>query len=145
MTQYPVVIRVVGEGDGMQVKATTSVELALKGGKSLEAELSCIEIDYQAMLAAVRAALVSAGKGKSRDPRAYWFAGKYLAEFMERLEAHGFYLVGKNTTPAAHLGMSASSVKRMIAFHGRYRDPFSIDPTVPLTAYREHREPRARK
>ena len=58
----------------------------------------------------MRQALASAGEGLFRDSRAYWFAGKYLADFVSRLESHGFYLVDKNKTPAKHLDISRASV-----------------------------------
>jgi hypothetical protein len=142
MTQYPVVLDIVDEGDRIQVKATTSIERALESAEPLQGELRDIENDYEAALAGVRAALASAGKGRARDPRAYWLAGKCLAEFTEQLEARGFYLVGKNTTPARHLGISASSVWKMIAFYRRYPDPSSINTSIPWSAYRDNKVPR---
>ena len=141
-TQYPVVLEVKTTEKGHQVKATTSIDRALKDAKSLQAELRCIEMDYKTALAAVREALCSTGKGRFRDPRAFWFAGKYLAEFIARLEAHGFYLLEKNKTPAKHLGISRASVEKMMAFYRRYPDPFRIDISVPWTLYRDNKEPR---
>ncbi len=142
MTQYPIVLEVKETDKGLRIRATTSVSRALEQAKSLQSELRCIELDYGATLAAVREALASAGKRGHRDPRAYWFAGKYLAEFIGRLEGHGFYLVGKNTTPAEHIGMSRASVEKMMAFYQRYPDPFKIDRSVPWSKYRDNREPR---
>jgi hypothetical protein len=141
MTQYPVVLETKAAGDKTRVKATTSIERALADDKSLEAELRFIEIDYQASIAAARTALASAGTGMYRDQRAYWLAGKYLADFMERLERHGFYLVDMNKTPARHLGMSESSIKRIIAFYRRYPDPRRIDLKIPWSTYRDNKEP----
>jgi hypothetical protein len=140
MTQYPVVLEAKTGGDRITVKATTSIERALTGDKSIEAELRFIEMDYQATLAAAHAALASAGTGLGRDPRAYWLVGKYLADFMDRLEAHGFYLVDMNKTPARHLGMSESSIGKIIAFYRRYPDPRTIDLSVPWSTYRDNKE-----
>jgi hypothetical protein len=140
MTQFPVALETKSSGDIIRVKATTSVERALTGDKSIEAELRFIEMDYQASLAAARAALASAGTGARRDARAYWLVGKHLADFMDRLEAHGFYLVEPNETPARHLGISGSSVYRAIAFYRRYRDPRSIDLAIPWSIYRDNKE-----
>lgn len=140
MSQYPIVLEVKINDNGVQVRATTAIERALKNAKSLEAELRCIELDYGSTLAAVRGALGSAAKGRLRDPRAFWFAGKYLAEFLGRLESHGFYLVDKNKTPAKHLGISRASVEKMIAFYSRYDDPFQIDASVAWCVYRDNRE-----
>ena len=142
MTEYPVVLEAKTTGDSVKVKATTSIERALTGDRSLEAELRFIEMDYQATLGGARAALGSAGTGRRRDARAYWLAGKYLADFMDRLEAHGFYLVDMNKTPARHLGMSGSSISKAIAFYRRYPDPFSIDTSIPWSTYRDNKEPR---
>jgi hypothetical protein len=141
MTQYPVVIEVTRTKDDLQVKATTSIELVLEGGNSLETELGCVETDYKAALVGAGAALASAGRGRCRDPKAYWLAGRYLAEFFDRLETRGFYLVEKNKTPARHLGVSESSIRKMIAFHRRYADPRKIDPSISWSAYRENRAP----
>ena len=141
-TQYPVVLEVKTTEKGLQVQAATSIDRALENGKSLQAELRCIEVDYRTTLAGVKEALGSAGKGRFRDPRAFWFAGKYLAEFIARVESHGFYLVGKNITPAKHLGISRASVEKMMSFYGRYADPFLIDISVPWTLYRDNKEPR---
>jgi hypothetical protein len=141
-TQYPVVLEVKATEKGLRVQATTSIDRALTDAKSLQAQLRCIEVDYKTTLAAVREALGSTGKGRFRDPRAFWFAGKYLAEFIARLESHGFYLVGKNITPAKHLGTSRASVEKMMSFYGRYPDPFRIDITVPWTLYRDNKQPR---
>ena len=140
MIQYPVALDVKATEDGVKVKATTSIDRALEKTKSLEAELRCIEIDYRTTLCAIKEALASAGTGRFRDPRAYWFAGKYLADFMGRLESHGFYLVQKNITPAKHLGISRASIEKMMAFYRRYPDPFEIDSSIPWTRYRDNRE-----
>lgn len=141
MTHYPIVLEAKGVGGAFKVKATTSIERALTDDKSIEAELRFIEMDYEATLAAARAALSAAGKGMKRDPRAYWLAGKYLADFMDRLDGHGFYLVDPNETPARHLGTSASSVYKAIAFYRRYPDPSSIDLSIPWSTYRDNKEP----
>jgi hypothetical protein len=140
MTQHPLVLEVTTAGGRTQVKATTSIERALEGGRSLEAELRFVEIDYRATLAGDGAALASAGRGRYRDARAYWLAGKYLADFMDRLEAQGFYLVEMNETPARHLGVSKSSVYKAIAFYRRHPDPRKIDLSIPWSAYRDNKE-----
>jgi len=144
MTQYPVVLEVEETAAGWRVRAATAIERALERPTSLQAELRCIELDYQATLAAVREALASAGKGRDRDPRAFWYAGKYLADFIGRLESHGFYLVEKNIAPARHLGISRASVEKMMAFYQRYPDPFQIDTSVPWSAYRDNKERQAK-
>lgn len=140
MMHYPVALEVQETDTGLRVRATTAIERALEHAGSLQAELRCIELDYQTTLAAVREAISSAGTGRYRDPRAFWFAGRYLVEFITRLETHGFYLVEKNITPAKHLGISRASVEKMIAFYQRYPDPFKIDASVPWSAYRDNRE-----
>jgi hypothetical protein len=142
MMQYPVVLAIEETQGGQRVRATTAIERALEHPASLQAELRCIEVDYRTTLAAVKGALASAGKGRYRDPRAFWFAGKHLAEFIARLESHGFYLVEKNITPAKHLGISRASVEKMISFYQRYPDPFKIDASVSWSTYRDNREPR---
>lgn len=145
MTRYPVVLEVTGSGETVQARATTSIELALDGGKSLQAALRSIETDYLVTLTAVKSVLASAGASTSRDPRFYWFVGLLLTQFIERLEAHGFYLVGKNRTPAKHVGMSATSVQSMMSFYRRYPDPYKIDPSLPWSAYRDRKEARRSK
>ena len=141
MRQYPVVLEVKPTGEGLQVQATTSIERALENGRSLQAELRCIEVDYQVTLSAVKQALASGVRGRLGDPRAFWFAGMHLGEFLRRLESHGFYLVGKNTTPAKHLGVSRDSMEKILAFYRRYEDPFKIDASVTWSKYRDNKEP----
>lgn len=140
MKQYPVVLEVKVDGDALQVKATTSIERALENGRSLQAELRCIELDYQITLSAMKQALALGSRERSGNPRAFWFAGMYLGKFLKRLESHGFYLVGKNTTPAKHLGMSRASVEKILAFYRRYDDPFKIDTSIPWSTYRDNKE-----
>ena len=140
MRQYPVVLELKKKDKGLQVQATTSVERALENAKSLQAELRCIELDYNITLAAVKKALASVEEDRFRDPRAFWYAGKYLVEFIARLQSHGFYLVGKNTTPAEHLGISRASVEKMMAFYNRYPDPYQIDISIPWSKYRDNKE-----
>lgn len=142
MTQYPVALEMRTTAKGTAIKATTSVDRVLDGARSLEEELRCIEIDYRTALAAAKEALASAGTGRFRNARSYWFAGKYVAEFIDRLGSRGFYLVGKNKTPAEHLGISKSSVAKMIAFYRRYPDPFEIDVSTPWSVYRDNKERR---
>ena len=145
MRQYPVILEVKKTDKDLEVRATTSIERALENAKWLESELRCIELDYQVTIAAVKRALSWGNKERFKDSRAFWFAGKYMAEFVARLESHGFYLVGKNTTPAKHLGISKSSVEKMIAFYSRYSDPFKIDVSVPWCIYRDNKEARRLK
>ena len=140
MTHYPLVLEVQQTERGLRIRASTAIDKALEGAEGLHAQLRCIEIDYAGTLAAVKASLASAGKGRFKDPRAYWFAGKHLAEFIARLEAQGFYLVDKNKTPARHLGISRASVEKMMAFYGRYLDPTKIDAKVPWWRYRDNKE-----
>ena len=140
MRQYPVVLELKKKDKGLQVQATTSVERALENANSLQAELHCIELDYNITLAAVKQALASVEEERFRDPRAFWYAGKYLVEFIARLQSHGFYLVGKNTTPAEHLGISRASVAKMMAFYNRYPDPYKIDISISWSKYRDNKE-----
>ena len=140
MTQYPVVLEVKQTDKGLRVKASTGIDKALEGAEGLHAQLRCVEIDYAATLAAVQACLGSAGSGRYKDPRAYWFAGKHLADFIARLEVQGFYLVDKNKAPARHLAISRASVEKMVAFYSRYPDPTKIDTSIPWSRYRDNRE-----
>jgi hypothetical protein len=143
VNQYPVAIDVRVSEKGTVVSATTSIDRALQGAETLQGELRCIEIDYRTTLAAVKEALASTGSGRFRDPRSFWFAGKFLCDFIARLEAHGFYLVGKTATPARHLAVSAKSVQKIMAFYRRHVDPFRVDPSVPCQRIAITRNPRS--
>jgi len=145
MILHPVVLEIERDAKGERIRASTSVDRALTDARSLEADLRCIELDYGITLAAVRQALTAAASGRRRDPRAFWFAGKHLTDFMGRLELRGFYLVDKNKTPARHLGLSRASVEKMLAFCRRYADPFAIDPSVPWSRYRDNKDRRVRR
>lgn len=138
--QYPVILEVMTANEGLRVRATTSIERALDDAKSLQEDLRCIELDYSTTLTAVNAALAAGRNSRSRDPRPFWYAGKYLSDFITRLNSHGFYLVKKNITPAEHLGISRASVEKMMAFYRRYPDPFKINASVPWSTYRDNKE-----
>lgn len=140
MTVYPVVIHAKQEKDQLSFKATTSLDKATKDVKGLKQALRGIEIDYAATIAAARRAIKDGHRARGSDPRAYWLAGKYLHDFLTRLEAQRYYLVRKNHTMAAHLGIGRASVEKIISFHLRYESPSKIDLSIPWGVYRDNRE-----
>jgi len=140
MTQHPLALQVVETPKGTMIKASTSLEKAVQDPERLQDRLRCIEIRYRATLAAIKECLACAGKGTNKDPRAYWFAGMYMAQFLETVETMGFYVLKKNITLAKHLGISRASVEKMIAFYKRYSDPAVLDMSIPWTAYRDNKE-----
>jgi hypothetical protein len=125
---------------GTRVRASTSLERALTDAQRLHAQLRCIEFDYAATLGAAKECLAASGRASNKDPRAYWFAGKYMADFLRRIEAKGFYLADKNHTLAAHVGISRASVEKILSFHSRYQDPTGIDVSIPWSVYRDNKE-----
>jgi hypothetical protein len=135
-----VVIHAKQEEGRLTFKATTSLDKATKDVKGLKDALRGIEIDYAATIAAARRAISDGHRARGSDSRAYWLAGKQLNDFLRRLESQGHYLVRKNHTMAAHLGIGRASVEKIISFHLRYESPSKIDLSIPWGVYRDNKE-----
>jgi len=61
--------------------------------------------------------------------------------FLHRIDNLGFYLVNQNRVLGAGIGMSESSIKRIIAFRKRFPDIARVNPTISWSKYRENKVP----
>ena len=76
---------------------------------------------------------------KKADPRLYWLIGKNIIRFIERLDDLGFYIVKQNKTFAADIGMSESSIGKIISFRKRFSKISMLDQKISWSKYRDNK------
>ena len=122
-------------------KAATSIDKLNDETKNIQQELNFIETDYTILLSYIRGLLSEAAmrSKKKTDPRLYWLIGENIIRFIERLDDLGFYLLGQNKTFAADIGISESSVGRIISFRKRFSKISMLDPKISWSKYRDNK------
>ena len=122
-------------------KAATSIDKLNDETKNIQQELSFIETDYAILLSDIRGLLSEAAtrSKKKTDPRLYWLIGENIIRFIERLDNLGFYLLGQNKTFAVDIGISESSIGRIISFRKRFSKISSLDPKISWSKYRDNK------
>ncbi len=122
-------------------KAATSIGKLNDETKNIQQELSFIETDYTILLSDIRGLLSEAAmrSKKKADPRLYWLIGENIIRFIERLDDLGFYLLGQNKTFAADIGISESSIGRIISFRKRFSKISKLDPKISWSKYRDNK------
>jgi hypothetical protein len=137
--RYPLKIHKIEKKGKTFYKAAAAIEKLRVSSGNFFAELKCAEIDYEITLATAKKALSLSAANKRSDPRAYWFVGKALNDYLARLEEMGFYLLKQNRTFSRDLGISESSVKKILAFQRRYPNLTMIDSSIPWSRYRDNK------
>ncbi len=104
-------------------------------------ELSFIETDYTVLLSGIKGLLSEAviRSKKKTDPRLYWLIGENIIHFIERLDDMGFYIVKQNKTFAADIGISESSIGKIISFRKRFSKISMLDPNISWSKYRDNK------
>ena len=122
-------------------KAATSIDKLNDETKNIQQELSFIETDYTILLSNILGLLSEAAmrSKKKADPRLYWLIGENIIRFIERLDDLGFYLLGQNKTFAAYIGISESSIGRIISFRKKFSKISSLDPKISWSKYRDNK------
>ncbi len=122
-------------------KAATSIDKLNDETKNIQQELSFIETDYTILLSDIRGLLSeSAMRSKKKaDPRLYWLIGENIIRFIERLDDLGFYLLGQNKTFAVDIGISESSIGKIISFRKRFSKISKLDPKISWSKYRDNK------
>ncbi len=130
------------EQDG-RYKATTSVIDLQSRSRRIRQDMGYIEFDYSVTVRAIQdiRGTVQENKVKKADPRAFWLIGDILLAFLHRIDNLGFYLVNQNRVLGEGIGMSESSIKRIIAFRKRFPDIARVNPTISWSKYRENKVP----
>ena len=122
-------------------KAATSIDKLNDETKNIQQELSFIETDYTILLSNILGLLSEAAmrSKKKADPRLYWLIGENIIRFIERLDDLGFYLLRQNKTFAADIGISESSIGRIISFRKKFSKISSLDPKISWSKYRDNK------
>ncbi len=122
-------------------KAATSIDKINDETKNIRRELSFIETDYTILLGDIRGLLSDATmrSKKKADPRLYWLIGENIIRFIERLDDLGFYIVKQNKTFAADIGMSESSIGKIISFRKRFSKISMLDQKISWSKYRDNK------
>jgi hypothetical protein len=136
---HPIKILAVPSDGHRKFVAGTSLAGVADDPDSTRFLLQGIELEYRTAVAAAREALQTARRGRRVDPRAYWWAAKYINDFLERLKSYGFFLENASQTLCRDLAVSRSSITKMLAFYRRVPDPGRIDPAVSWNRYRENK------
>lgn len=136
--RYPLAIAKAGPNGPF--KASTTLDRLTATAPAAQREMAYIETDYT--LAVEGASRALAASSRDADPRVYWLAGKALHDLLARISDLGFYLVHQNRTLARDLGISESSVGKLIAFCKRFPAVSLVDPSVPWSRYRANKVPR---
>ena len=122
-------------------KAATSIDKLNDETKNIRRELSFIETDYTILLGDIRGLLSEAAmrSKKKADPRLYWLIGENIIRFIERLNDLGFYLLKQNITFAAEIGISESSIGKIISFRKRFSKISMLDQKISWSKYRDNK------
>jgi len=121
-------------------KATTSIDKVNDNTKNVRQELSYVEVDYAVLIETIQRFLAFSSK-KMGDPRLFWLVGDNILRFLERLDEIGFYLIQQNRTLARDIGISESSIKKIVSFRRRFSRISFVDPAIPWSKYRSNKVP----
>ncbi len=118
-------------------RAATSFQEIQKRAKHIRQDLTYIESDYEILMTAIQKTLELAEKENSKriDARFYWLIGDYILSFLSRVDSLGYYLLEQNTTIGKHLGVSKTTIYRILVLRRKIEAPVFIDPDVPWTKY----------
>ena len=82
---------------------------------------------------------IKENKGKRVNPRFYWLIGDLVLVFLSRIDSLGYYVVDQNDTLGKSVGLSGSSIRRIIAFRRRFSDIALVDPGIAWSEYRDNK------
>jgi hypothetical protein len=124
-----------------QFKATTSISLLRDKSSSIRQNLSYLELDYATLVKTVRDTLmaVRSNTDKKKDPRIYWLIGDYIIAFLRRINDLGYYLVRQNQTLGKSIGISRTSVGKILSFRIRFSSIAIVNSAIPWAKYRENK------
>jgi hypothetical protein len=121
-------------------KATTSVNKVTDNTKNVRQELCLVEVDYTVLIETVHRFLGFSSKWRV-DPRLFWLIGDTMLRFFELLDEIGFYLIQQNQTLARDIGISESSIRKILSFRKRFPGISMVDPTILWSKYRDNQVP----
>jgi ABC-type glycerol-3-phosphate transport system substrate-binding protein len=124
-----------------RIKATTSVSQLNSNSGSIRQDMGYIEFDYSVTVKIIEDILkgIKENKGKRVDPRFYWLIGDLVLVFLSRIDSLGYYMVDQNDTLGKSVGLSGSSIRRIIAFRRRFSDIALVDSGIAWSEYRDNK------
>jgi len=137
-TKFPIQIVKKNE-QNKEFAAITSISIVTSASRSIRRELRFVEQDYTILVRSVCDTLNMTSKRKNSDPRLYWIAANAIDEFLGRINDIGFYLAKQNKTLARDIGLSESSIKKILAFRRRFPRISLVDPSISWVKYRTNR------
>ena len=134
-------LKIIKDKTTGRCKAATSIDKLNDETKNIRQELGFIETDYNVLLSCVKGLLSEAAMRtkKKTDPRLYWLIGENILRFIERLDDLGFYIVKQNKTFAADIGISQSSITKIISFRKKISKLSMLDPNISWSKYRDNK------
>jgi len=132
--KFPIKI-ILGKEQNRRFIAATSIDKFNGRTKNIRQELSYFELDYTILTKTI-CDLISS---KSKDPRLYWLAGDSILNFLNRTDELGFYLERQNHTLARDIGISESSIKKIVSFRRRFPKLSTVNPSISWAKYRNNK------
>ncbi len=126
-----------------RLSATTSIDQLQEKKKNIRQDLSYIETDYNTLISTVKSLLLKSEKSKNdkKDPRIYWLIGEYISVFLKRIDHLDYYLLLQNKTLGKSIGVSESSIEKIMSFYKKFTSIALVDPSLPWSKYRENKVP----
>ena len=132
-------LRIIYDQQKKQIKFATSIDKLYKKSANIRQELAYLEKDYSILIKSIRDTVST--KSKKIDPRLYWLMGDSIVRFLERIDDIGFYLLNQNKTLARDIGVSETSIKKIMAFRKRFKKLSKVNPAIPWAKYRDNKVP----
>lgn len=138
--KFPLKI-VIGDQQKNQFKATTSIDKLNERPGNIRQELTYLEQDYTIVIKTIRDTIAVSSQSRRVDPRLYWLVGDDIIRFLERIHDIGFYLMQQNSTLARDIGVSGSSIKKIVSFRRRFPKLSMVNSAIPWAKYRDNKVP----
>ncbi|MEA3485687.1 MAG: hypothetical protein U9R03_03150 [Candidatus Aerophobetes bacterium] len=136
--RYPIQIQVMEKDKGNTVfKVSLPVESILNSSDRLDELLSNVEKEYTQTIQECKELLKKSTSEKRANSKVYWIIGDLILKFMRRLDHTPFYLRNQCAFFARDLGLSQTSIWKIIRFRKKILKKDLIDSTTPWSLYRE--------
>ncbi|MGB9834909.1 MAG: hypothetical protein ACPLPW_08110 [bacterium] len=129
-------LKIIRNEEGTKFKAATSLDKLKAIQRNIRLELGFLEKYYLLLVQNAQNAIWDIKNSQRVDPRMYWTLGDFILRFLEIIEELGFYLWHQNWTLARDIGISESSIRKIIAFRRRFPKLSMVDPKIPWVKYR---------
>jgi len=138
--KFPLKI-VISDQQKNRFKATTSIDKLNEKSRNIRQELTYLENDYTVLIKTIRDTIAVSSQNRRVDPCLYWLVGDNIIRFLERIDDIGFYLMQQNRTLARDIGVSESSIKKIVSFRRRFSKLSMVNPTISWAKYRDNKVP----